>query len=100
MNVIMRYIKSKLILVSLLLVLVGCTGSNNKRLPKTGQFYDPQEKETGEVFVCTGKRSHAYHSNKECFGLSSCSGDIVVLTMEEAIEEGRTPCHFCHKKKN
>ena len=80
-----------------ILLLSSCTGGNNdKNLPRTGQFYDPQEQETGEVYVCTGKRSHAYHSNRECFGLKSCSKKIVVLTIEEAKEEGRTPCHFCH----
>ena len=93
MNVIMRYIKS----VSLLIVLASCTESGNRRLPETGQFYNSQEQETGEVYICTGKKSHAYHSNKECFGLSSCSGDIETLTIEEAKEKGRTPCHFCHK---
>ena len=69
---------------------------SDRQHSKTGQFYDPQEQETGEVYVCTGRRSHAYHSNRNCIGLKSCSKKIVVLTIEEAKEEGRTPCHFCH----
>lgn len=84
-------------LLTLLLLLACISCSDNKRLPKTGQFYDPQEQQTGEVYICTGRSSHAYHSNRECFGIKSCSRKIIKVTIEEAEERGRTPCHFCHE---
>ena len=84
-------------LLTLLLILSCIACNDNKRLPKTGQFYDPQEQETGEVFVCTGRRSHAYHSNRKCFGLTSCSKRIIKMTKEKAEGYGRKPCHFCHE---
>lgn len=84
-------------LLTLFLILFCLACSDNKRLPKTGQFYDPQEQETGEVYICTGRSSHAYHSNKDCFGIRSCRGRVKKVTIEEAEELGRTPCHFCHE---
>lgn len=83
-------------LLNLFFILL-CAACTNNKTPKAGQFYDPQEQETGEVYVCTGEKSHAYHSNENCYGLSRCSRDIIKVTIEEAKEHGRTPCHYCHK---
>ena len=89
--------KKAMFTLFLILFCLACTDS--KKLPKTGQFYDKQEKETGWVYICIGRSSHAYHSNRECFGLSSCSREILKVTLEDAQEDGRTPCHFCHEKE-
>ena len=86
----------KLVFVVLLCMLVSCS-DNSGSLPKTGQFYDPQEQRTGNVYICTGNNSYAYHSNRNCFGIKSCSKRIKKVTIEEAEELGRTPCHFCHE---
>lgn len=67
------------------------------RVLKNGQFYDSQEKESGEVWICTGKTSHAYHSTPECYGIQSCRAEKKKITLEEAVSMGRTPCHYCHK---
>lgn len=69
----------------------------NGKVSKNGQFYDSQEQETGNVFICTGKRSHAYHSSPECYGIKSCKASVEIITIGEAENMGRTPCHYCHK---
>lgn len=67
------------------------------KILKNGQFYDSQEAETKEVWVCFGKKSHAYHSNKECYGIQACKGKVRRMSLGEAVYMGRTPCHYCHK---
>lgn len=93
----------KQIIIPTILLLASCGGNtrdarenNNGRVEKLGQFYDEQEAETGMVWICTGKSSHAYHSNPECYGINACGGEKKEMTLEEAQELGRTPCHFCH----
>ncbi len=96
----------KCILLALLVVCVSC--SDNKqpqrgadgRILKNGQFYDSQESKTGEVWICTGRTSHAYHSNKDCYGMQSCQAEKKRISMEEAVAMGRTPCHYCHEDDN
>ena len=83
--------------LSLLLMCVSCANEKRNRVEKAGQFYDSQESETGFVYICTGKTAHAYHSNEDCYGLSSCKGDVISVSLDEAEDMGRTPCHYCHK---
>lgn len=64
---------------------------------KNGQFYDSKEAETGDVWICTGRSSHAYHSTDDCYGIKSCRGRKKKISLEEAIDMGRTPCHYCHQ---
>ena len=49
------------------------------------------------VYVCTGSNSKRYHKTDECWGLNSCSGDIVRVSIEKARQMGRTPCKICYK---
>lgn len=65
---------------------------------KNGQFYDDQEEETQEVWICLGRSSHAYHSTDECYGIQACRGEIEQVSLEEALDMGRTPCHYCHEE--
>ena len=51
----------------------------------------------GMVYICTGKYSKAYHIYSQCYGLSNCSGEKDVITLQEAKEEGRHLCRFCKK---
>lgn len=87
----------------LVFVLFSCSESKRPqtdadgRILKNGQFYDRQEEITGEVYICTGRKSHAYHSTDECYGIKSCKGRIELITIEDARDMGRTPCHYCHK---
>ena len=51
-----------------------------------------------EVYICTGPQSKRYHKTKGCRGLSSCSRQILKITLREATDEyGRTPCGYCYK---
>lgn len=47
------------------------------------------------VYICTGGYAKRYHLDRFCSGLSSCRGDIEAVSLEEAEDEGRTPCHKC-----
>ena len=49
------------------------------------------------VYVCSGSSAKRYHSVEDCKGLSRCSGEIVEMTVEEAEEDGKTPCRMCVK---
>lgn len=48
-----------------------------------------------KVYICTGSSSKRYHSRKNCRGLSNCGGTIKELTVEQAENQGRTPCKIC-----
>jgi hypothetical protein len=47
------------------------------------------------VYLCMGPKSHAYHNNKYCKGLTNCSAVIKEVSKDEAIALHRTPCHYC-----
>lgn len=68
-------------------------------------FRDKQEQPTSYklyedeiVFICTGQNSRTYHLFSDCYGLSSCSGEIKEITLEEAHEMERKECRFCIKR--
>lgn len=90
--------------IVLLILFASCSGNKQPqrdsegRILKNGQFYDNQESETGQVWICTGKSSHAYHSTEECYGIQSCRARKKKMSKDEAISMGRTPCHYCHKE--
>lgn len=92
------------ILLLTVFALLSCNGNKQPqrdsegRILKNGQFYDNQEAETHEVWICIGKTSHAYHSNEECYGIKACKGETKKISLSEAISMGRTPCHYCHKE--
>ncbi len=47
------------------------------------------------VYICTGRTAKRYHSVEDCKGLSNCSGRIITTSLQEAEEEGKTPCRMC-----
>ena len=48
------------------------------------------------VFVCTGRHVFAYHSDRNCAALSSCSGEIKYTDESYALYTmGRRPCCLC-----
>ena len=51
---------------------------------------------SGSVYICTGGSSKRYHCDRDCKGLSRCSGEIEEVTEEEAEDMGRTPCKICY----
>ena len=52
-------------------------------------------REGEEVLVCLSEDAYAYHSS-ECMGFNQCDSDSEWISLEEAKEEGRTPCGFCY----
>ncbi len=47
------------------------------------------------VFICSGVSAKRYHSTDDCSGLSRCRGEIQIMPVEEAEDEGKTPCRIC-----
>ena len=76
----------------LLASIIKCKDKNSSRIE---QFYS-NEDDDEYVYICTGKKSYAYHSNRDCIGLQQCGSQIIKVTIDEAIDEDRTPCNFCY----
>lgn len=51
--------------------------------------------EEGVVYVCVSNSARRYHVDPECKGLRQCSYEIIATTVEEAQDNGRTPCRIC-----
>ncbi len=50
----------------------------------------------GDVYICTGPQSEAYHKSDDCKGLRRCSGTIEKISKEDAKFIGRRACRFCY----
>ena len=90
--------------LSLLLFILLLLSCGTDRHPGRSSLYsEPREIEPDEykdmndqpVYICTGPKSHAYHYDSDCYGLTNCSGDIETVSIDEAEEIGRHPCHYC-----
>lgn len=56
-------------------------------------FSEPQH----DVWICSGKYSKRYHATEDgCKGMRACKGDKFKVTLQQALEMGRTPCGFCY----
>lgn len=73
----------KPILLIFILLLFACSG---KKAP------DPNA-----VYICTGSYAKAYHTSKECDGLSNCKKEVKTVTLQEAEKMKRHGCHYCVK---
>ena len=90
--------KYTLLFVSIILM-ASCSSSSKKSAD-----VEPEKKESavksaysgGNVFICTGGSSKRYHCDRDCKGLSRCSGEIEEVSEEEAENMGRTPCKICY----
>ena len=76
----------KLILVLCLFALCSCGGHRKQ---------EKHEVNPDCVYVCSGRKAKRYHSVEDCKGLSKCSGVVVEMTLEEAEDDGKTPCKLC-----
>lgn len=70
--------------------------SSNKRVTIERKKNVPIKNETSSVYICTGETSTKYHCDRDCKGLSRCSGEIEEVSEEEAEGMGRTPCKICY----
>lgn len=55
-----------------------------------------EEKDVEVVYICTSGTSKRYHSDRYCSGLGRCIGEIDEMSVDEAENMGRTPCHICY----
>jgi len=46
--------------------------------------------ESKKVFICNSEASKKYHLKKNCKGLEKCEHEILKVTKEEAIKQGKT----------
>ena len=51
----------------------------------------------GNVYVCVSNTSVAYHSNRNCTGLSRCTHEIKAMSIDDAVKMGKRQCHICYK---
>lgn len=87
------------VLLLTIILMASCSSSFKKSAD-----VEPEKKESavksadssGSVFVCTGSSSKRYHCDRDCKGLSRCSGEIEEISEEEAEDMGRTPCKICY----
>lgn len=49
----------------------------------------------GMVYLCTGLSAETFHEDDDCKGLNMCRGDVVKVSVKEAFDAGRRPCHMC-----
>lgn len=54
-----------------------------------------QNKENGEVYICTGRYAKKYHRRPNCRGLNNCKGGVRKVELEK-VNRRRTPCHICY----
>lgn len=69
-------------------------------LASCGNHHHKQEKYEANpdcIYVCSGHSAKRYHSVGNCKGISRCSGKVLEMTIEEAEDEGKTPCKMCVK---
>ena len=92
---------NKLVLLLLItLSLASCSGNTEPQQGiKSGLYYDSQDEKTDEVWICTGKSSHAYHCSIKCRGMQACRSNRKKVSKQIAIDMGRTPCHYCYKNE-
>lgn len=87
------------VLLLCFILMASCSSSSKKSAD-----VEPEKKESavrsadssGNVYICTGGSSKRYHCDRDCKGLSRCSGEIEEVSEEEAEDMGRTPCKICY----
>lgn len=88
-----------IVLLFAIILMASCSSSSKKPAD-----IEPEKKESAvksadysdNVYICTGSSSKRYHCDRDCRGLSSCSGEIEEISEEEAEDMGRTPCKICY----
>jgi len=76
-------------MVALLTMLVVSCGGHGRQ--------EKHEADPECVYVCLGRSAKRYHSVRDCKGLSRCSREVCEVTVEDAEDNGKTPCRLCVK---
>ena len=82
--------KQTTILFLTLTLLFSCSNEKSETRQDENQI-----REDGTVYVCTGSYAKRYHTKQHCRGLQRCTGETMEISLQEAEEEGRTPCKIC-----
>lgn len=88
-----------IVLLLAIILMVSCSSSSKKPADIEPEKKESVAKPAGysdNVYICTGSSSKRYHCDRDCRGLSSCSGEIEEISEEEAEDMGRTPCKICY----
>lgn len=91
----------QLVLFFAIILMASCRGSSKKSADSEPAKVEKGATQklavpSGIVYICTGSSSKRYHCDRDCKGLSRCSGEIEEVTEEEAEDMGRTPCKICY----
>lgn len=49
------------------------------------------------VYICTGPKATAYHSNPNCKGLNKCTHSVKAVSQQQAEQMRRHPCKICYR---
>lgn len=88
-----------IVLLFAIILMASCSSSSKKSADIEPEKKESVAKPAGysdNVYICTGSSSKRYHCDRDCRGLSSCSGEIEEISEEEAEDMGRTPCKICY----
>ena len=87
------------VLLLAIILMASCSSSSKKSAdvePEKKESVVKSDAYSENVFICTGGSSKRYHCDRDCKGLSRCSGEIEEISEEEAEDMGRTPCKICY----
>ena len=68
------------------------------RLPECERVCSGICTQVANVYICTGRYAKVYHSNKNCKGLDNCKGEVKLVSLETAKQQGKRACKLCYKK--
>lgn len=95
----MDFSMKHIVLLFAIILMASCSSSSKKSVDVEPEKKESVAKPAGysdNVYICTGSSSKRYHCDRDCRGLSSCSGEIEEISEEEAEDMGRTPCKICY----
>ena len=91
------------ILIILFATIIGFCYSCNKQKKEPEQISTIKSEynltpssHNSTVYVCTGEKAIRYHKSEDCRGLLRCSAEIVEQDVDEAEDQGLTPCKICY----
>lgn len=81
--------KTICLVFALLPILISCKNKPTGTPPEGYRLQDT-------CYICPGTFAKAYHAYHDCAALRQCTKGIATTTIEDAIADGRRPCHKCY----
>lgn len=92
----LEYVLSLLLFLSpFLLIPLACGRQDEAHSKVRINDWDEVDDPGSSVYVCTGGSAKRYHLDKNCMGLSRCSGEVEGMSVSEATAAGKSPCKMC-----